>query len=279
LATATACDTSPGWEAELDLTFRRQGQRTVLANRSHRGPLLVQRPFYPEGGGVCHGYILHPPGGLAGGDALRLRARTESRAWSLLTTPAAGKVYRSTGPEASLEQTLEVAPEARMEWLPQENILFTGSRARLRTAITLGEDARFFGWEVTCLGRPACGEHWHGDRLRHELALYREDRPLLLERTRLAEDDPQLSAAVALGGQPVFATLVATPANTGDLALAREYLAESEQFGVTLLDDVLVARYLGGEADRARAGFEALWQALRPAVMGAPASPPRIWRT
>ncbi len=58
---------SSGWQAELALTFSRCEQRTVLTARHHRGPLRVQRPFYPEGAEVCHLYLLHPPGGVVGG--------------------------------------------------------------------------------------------------------------------------------------------------------------------------------------------------------------------
>ena len=83
---------APTWPAELELTFARHGDRTVIERRRHRGPLLVQRPFHPESDGTCHAYVLHPPGGVVGGDTLSISVDVRSGASALLTTPAAAKL-------------------------------------------------------------------------------------------------------------------------------------------------------------------------------------------
>src|SRR5262245_14402851 len=120
-------EASAGWLASLDLEFARSGSRTVLARRSHVGPLIVQRPFYPEGD-VCHVYLVHPPGGVVGGDTLELRARVHDGAHALITTPAATKFYRSEGRMA--RQVQDIALDAAIfEWLPQETILFADAHA------------------------------------------------------------------------------------------------------------------------------------------------------
>ena len=113
-----------GWPAELHLGFARDAARTALVERRHLGPLRVQRPFYPEGEGVCHVYLLHPPGGLVAGDDLQVSARVEPGAHALLTTPAAAKLYRSraaSGPARQV-QRFEVQGDGILEWLPQESI-------------------------------------------------------------------------------------------------------------------------------------------------------------
>jgi len=145
------------WRAELALEYERRGARTVLAKRRHDGPLVVQKPFYPEGDQVCHTIVVHPPAGIAGGDELQLTARAGADARVLLTTPGAGKWYRSAGAWARQHLSFDVAPAASLEWLPQETIVFDGARADLRTEVQLQSDAVFIGWEILCLGRTGSG--------------------------------------------------------------------------------------------------------------------------
>src|SRR6476620_11342443 len=116
-----------GWEAALDLEFAARGARTILARRASIGPLVVQRPFYPEGD-VAHVYLVHPPGGVVGGDQLRLNVLAREGAHALITTPAATKFYRSDGRVAHQRQEI-VADAASIEWLPQETIVFPDARA------------------------------------------------------------------------------------------------------------------------------------------------------
>ncbi|WP_303908751.1 urease accessory protein UreD, partial [Thiohalomonas denitrificans] len=150
---------SSGWKARLELGFEPRAGRTVLAKRIQRGPLAVQRPFHP-GDGACHVYLLHPPGGVVGGDELSVRAAAAAEAGALITTPGATKFYRSAGPRAYMEQRLNVADGGALEWLPQENIVFPGALADIRTRIDLKGQAGFIGWETLCLGRPAADERF-----------------------------------------------------------------------------------------------------------------------
>ncbi|WP_455200705.1 urease accessory protein UreD, partial [Kaarinaea lacus] len=87
------------WKAQLTLGFEKRNHRTVVANRKHVGPLVIQKPFYPEGA-PCHIYLLHPPGGLVGGDQLTLNVDLNKESHVLITTPGAAKFYRSAGPVA-----------------------------------------------------------------------------------------------------------------------------------------------------------------------------------
>ena len=148
------------WKAELALRFERADDRTVLAARRHDGPLVVQKPLYPEGGAVCHAIVIHPPAGIAGGDELALEARAGAGAHALLTTPGAGKWYRSAGPWARQRLDFEVGPGALLEWLPQETIVFDGALASLASEVRLEGDARYLGWEILCLGRTGSGERF-----------------------------------------------------------------------------------------------------------------------
>jgi urease accessory protein UreH len=173
-----------GWEAKLELGFALRNDRTVLAYRRHHGPLIVQRPFYPEGG-VCHVYVLHPPGGIVAGDHLSISVSAEQHSHSLITTPAAGKFYRSTGEQALQTVSIKVAEGAALEWLPQETIIYEGARLRSLVHVELAARARFIAWEILSLGRPACGENFDYGLADMSWQIYCQDQPLLLERLHL----------------------------------------------------------------------------------------------
>ena len=145
-----------GWQASLNLQFRRDPERTVLARAAHVGPLTVQRPFYPEGE-TCHLYLLHPPGGIVGGDELDIEVTLEAGSHALITMPGASKFYRSAGAEGRLSQRMTVGENATLEWLPQDTIFFPAARARLSTRFQLTSGSRLLAWELFCLGRPVNG--------------------------------------------------------------------------------------------------------------------------
>ena len=270
--------TSPGrgWQASLDLGLGPWQGRTALMHRRQRGPLAVQRPFYPEGE-VCHLYLLHPPGGVVGGDGLEIAVWLEPGAKALITTPGATKFYRSQGDEASQDCHLHLGDQAALEWLPQENIHFSGVQARLKTRVDLNPTSRFLGWECQCLGRPALAEGFDRGELDCQFQVWRDGLPLLLERLRLTPQS-RLGAA-GLRGRPVTATLIATPAGQTELDRARALLGEGDQAGVTLLEELLVVRYLGDSTEACRHLFTRIWTALRPSVLGLAPCPPRIWAT
>jgi len=260
------------WKAELRLGFERRAGRTVLAERRHDGPLVVQKALYPEGDAVCHAIVVHPPAGIAGGDELELIARAGTGAHALLTTPGAGKWYRSGGPWAQQKLRFEVA--GALEWLPQETIVFDGARARLETEVRLHAQARYLGWEILCLGRTGSGETFGRGEIRLDTKLYRDGKLLWLERGRIEGGGALLDSPAGLQGLPVCGTLVASGA-AFDLAACRAI----EGLAVTQLPGVLLARYLGDSSEQAKRLFAQLWSVLRPALFGREAQPPRIWST
>lgn len=268
------------WRAELDLAFERRGDKTVLAARRHDGPLVVQKPLYPEGDATCHAIVVHPPAGVAGGDELEIEARAGAGAHALLTTPGAGRWYRSAGPWARQVLRFEAADGACIEWLPQETIVFDGARADLRTEVRLAAGARFIGWEVLCFGRTGSGEKFAGGECRLRTRVTREDRPLWHEQGCIEAGGALMTAAAGLGGRTVCGTFYAA-AELGPehLAACRPLVPAAGEAAVTLLPGVLLARYLGDSSEAAKRHFTQLWRVLRPAIAGREAVEPRIWRT
>ena len=269
------------WRAELRLAYQRRGARTVLAERAHRGPLVVQRPLYPEGETVCHTILVHPPAGIAGGDRLALTLELGASAHVLLTTPGAGKWYRSAGARGELVQRIRVAEGGVCEFLPQESIVFDGALGTLATEVELVGSAVFIGAEMLCLGRTGAGERFTRGGLALRTRISRDGRPLWLERGVLEGGSALLEAAVGLDGAPVSATLlVAAPAcDAGLLEAWRAIEPVAGRGAVTLLPGLLVARWLGPACEPGRTWLARLWGAARPAVAGRAMQVPRIWRT
>ncbi len=269
---------TPSWHAELELGYARFGDSTRPVQRRHKGPLRVQKHLYAEGPEVCQHIIVHPPGGIAGGDRLDISASVGTGAWAQITSPGAAKWYRAAGP-AYQKLDLHVAAGATLEWLPQETIIFSDAQAELSTSIDLEGDARLFYWDVVALGRPASGERFDLGHFQAHLDIRRDGQLLWHERQRIVGNDGLLDSPIGLDGQPVFATLLVTGDIDSELLDKCRSLPNHVRGDLTQLPGLLVARCLASEALLARGWLIDLWRLLRPALLGREAVPPRIWAT
>jgi urease accessory protein len=271
-----------GWRARLQLEYSAADGATRLSRREHSGPLTVQKPLYPEGPGVCHSLILHPPSGIVGGDTLEIDIGVNRAAHALITMPGATRWYRSAGAVATQAVTFNLGREAVLEWLPPETIIYNAAIARMQTSVRLAAGARYIGWEILCLGRTAAGEKFLDGRLQQHTEIRIGDALVWDERCRLAGDSPLLQSAVGLGGAPVSATMLAAGMKIPAEILARcraQTVDGPARVGVSVIDALLVARYVGSSTEQARAYFVALWRELRPLLAGRDAVTPRIWNT
>lgn len=274
--------TARRWDARLDLGFAVSGSRTALVRRAHCGPLQVQRPFYPEGRCGCHVYVLHPPGGLVGGDRLALHVTAEPGAEALLTTPAATKFYRSAGPRAEQSVSITVSKSGVVEWLPQETIVFGGANGESTVRADVESGGTFFAWDVCCFGRPASGDRYATGRFVQRFELRVDGRPVCMERAEYEAGSAVMRRRVALAGFPVTGTFVALTDRAELGERVREALPAPSgdgAFSVSARRRVLVCRYLGDSAMRAREGFTRVWAVMREALLGRTAHLPRIWAT
>ncbi|HEY8506762.1 MAG TPA: urease accessory protein UreD [Steroidobacteraceae bacterium] len=266
-----------GWRAQLDLKFAAREGFTWLASRRHTGPLLVQRPFYPEGP-VCHTYIVHPPGGIVAGDQLQITVEAAPGAHAVITTPAATKFYRSHGPRAYQNQCLNLH-DASMEWLPQETIFYRGACAHTGTRVELDRQSKFIGWEVFCLGLPARREPFDAGTLHLDLELWVEGRPRFIDRLRVTGESRSRTARWGFGGHEAVGTMLVYPAQRAMLEALRKAAALDDSVSITAVDDVIVCRCLAAQGEQVRTSFVRLWQTARPLLLGLPAVMPRIWAT
>jgi urease accessory protein len=268
-----------GWIAELELRFSKSKSKTFLSTRKHIGPLTIQRPFYPEGG-LCHLYLLHPPGGIVGGDQLSIEVNTDSNSSSLLTTPGATKVYRTSDHKhSSINQNFIVAEDSSFEWLPMETIVFPGANSQFSSKLLLSGNARVAAWEIYCLGRPAINESFDFGSLNFSLELWRDGIPILLDKLMI--DKTELESVVGLRGFPVFGTFIISKTNKKVLETVRTMMIETESCvtGVTQIEDIIIVRSLAKKTYLVQDLFKKIWQTVRPLVFGREASIPRIWAT
>lgn len=276
---------SPGWRARLALRFERRDARSVLAERQHDGPLVVQKPLYPEGDEVCHVLVIHPPNGIAGGDDLQINASVGEAGFSVMATPGAGKWYQSSRLDARQDLVFALARGARLEWLPQETILYEGARARMQARVELAENAAYLGWEIVSLGHRGPDNGWHAGTAQLSTTITRAGQPLFHERGRFDARDPLMASPVGLAGRTVCGTLLGVPVE-GEPAMREEVLAACRacepsegEGGITAMPGMIVARYLGMSTEAAKNYFTQLRRLLRPVILGREAMDLRIWRT
>ena len=267
-----------GWGAGLTLGFERRPEGTVLATRRHHGPLVVQKPFYPEARDTCHVTIVHPPGGVAGGDTLDVDLHLAPGARALVTTPGAAKLYRSAGPTARLSQRFRLESGAVLEWMPQETIVHSGARATMETEIALETGASFAGWEIVCLGLPASGKPFDAGWFCQGLSLTLGGEPVFFDRCRFQGGGALLDAPWGLGGNTVCGLFLATLGPRGQ-AMVTPVSGALGRCCFGKVDDLLVGRYIGPDPWEAKREFITVWKQWRTKVLHTPACPPRIWNT
>jgi urease accessory protein len=271
-----------GWQARLSLQYTRDGERTIAHDR-HHGPLRVLRRLYPEGPGICHHVVVHPPGGVVGGDVLQLQARLDADTHALITTPGATRFYRSPGALAMQQVRLQLAGGARLEWLPLESIAHRDCRAENNVTLDLAPGAECLGWDLLALGLPAAGEPFDRGSFQQHLEL----PGLWLERGLLRGQDTRLmQSPLGLAGQTVLGSLwfAAGSAWTGprrdQLLEAARALVGTMQAGVTAAHpQLMVLRLLAARVEPAMHLLQAVRAAWRQAAWGLAAEPPRVWRT
>lgn len=253
----------------------------MLCRNQHRGPLQVQKALYPEGKETCHIAILHPPGGVAAGDRLYIRASLNERSRALLTTPGATKWYRSEGSCASQQVHFSLGEDAVLEWLPRENILFDGANISMELNVELTLRARYFGWDILSFGRRASGESWGRGRLNMQTNIRGAGCLLWSEVADIDAGSGFAASPVGLSGFTVCGTFLVAGYDI-DAPLLRECRevippAAESRTGITRVPGVLIARYLGDSTEDAFYWFTNLWAVLRRALLDKVACPPRVW--
>lgn len=278
------------WNASLQLNYsprESSGGRKTVAHFNHIGPLRILQSLYPEGDVICHNVLVHPPGGLVGGDTLDLTIDVAAGAHGLLTTPGATRFYRSDGELARQHTVITVADNARMEWLPLEAIAYNGCIAENRLTLKLSPGAELLGWDVTALGLPFADKPFESGHFCQHL----EVPGVWLERATIrALDALLLNSPLGLAGHRCFATLffisgckLGRQRRQDALDAARSVIDRHPlcaTAGATSPDgQVVLVRVLAPVVEPAMALLRSVWLAWRSQLWQLGGAIPRIWAT
>ena len=272
------------WQAHLKLAYARHGER-VVARHAHSGPLRILQSLYPEGDAICHNVLVHPPGGLVGGDTLDIAVQAASGTHGLVTTPGATRFYRSDGPLALQTTRLTMQADARLEWLPLEALCYSDCNAENRLVMDLEPGAELLGWDITAFGLP----HAKLPFVKGSLAQHIEVPGVWLERGRINASDTRLmDGPTGLDGARCMASLFFVSGSKLDrtrkqqaLDLARDLIAGSELIrtaGATSPNpQVIVVRVVAPLVEPAMHLLRAVRNAWRQELWQLPDCNPRIW--
>ncbi len=272
-------------QARLSLKFAAVDATTRLVERDHFGPLLVQKPLYPEGRKVCHVVIIHPPGGVVGGDQLEISAEVGASANAQITTPGATKWYKANGHISHQKIRIAVNKGAAFEWMPQETIFYNHANVDIDHQVVLEDDAIYVGCEILCFGRTASGETFDQGQIKQRTSIRRNDKLIWLEQICLLGESSAMNGSLTLSGNTVCASLILTgkvlPQSLIDLAReeAEKITHGVGQVGISQLKSIIVVRYLGHSSEVARQIILRIWGLFRPEVLGSAAIVPRMWST
>jgi urease accessory protein len=273
------------WRGSLTMRFAHREGRTVLVEQRHSGPLVVQKTLYPEGPGICHAVIIHPPGGIAGGDNLFVRIEVETNGCAVITTPAATKWYKAAGRSSRQEVTLRLGAHSALDWLPQENLFFNAACVQSSFKLEIDPTASAIGWDMALLGRQASGEKWDTGTICSSTEICNSDgTPLWIEQALLKGSDPLLKSPQGLAGFKALGTLWAigqgsTPAIAAELNSQLPFEPALRAGATCLPGGVLLLRSLSTEVELLRGLMMDCWALLRPAILGFASNRLRLWAT
>jgi urease accessory protein len=272
------------WRADLKLDYTLESQRTVV-RYLHQGPLRILQSLYPEGDQICHNVLVHPPGGLVGGDTLDIQVTVAEGAHGLVSTPGATRFYKSGGHPALQQVVAHLADNAKLEWLPLEAIAYNDCEATNRAIFNLAPSAELITWDVTALGLPSSDMAFTQGHFQQHL----EIPGVWLERGNIrGEDTRWLNSPLGLAGSKCLASLVFASGSAIDsdrttqaLVAAREVIESHPlrlQAGITCAHpQVIVLRVMSPLVEPTMDLLKKVWAVWRHTLWALPSTPPRIW--
>jgi len=272
------------WHARLDLHYTCANSTTTVKHE-HSGPLRILKSLYPEGTGICHNVLIHPPSGLVGGDTLDILIDLSQSAHALITTPGATRFYKSDSMWATQDVQVKMKDTSKLEWLPLETLAYGGCMARNRCAFDLQDESELIAWDVTALGMPSANLPFTKGLIEQHFELKRHwlDKGVIK-----ADDHILLNSPLGLNRKKCLATLVfasAMPMSDAKrnriLDLTRNVISLNETpnlVGATSPGSrVIVVRALSDLVEPSMRLMRKIWLEWRSQIWSLDSVMPRIW--
>lgn len=256
---------------EARVAFRRRGDTTVLDDLYQAGAGKIRLPRHGAGPGP-EAVLINTAGGLTGGDRLRFAVKAGTGAVATATTQASEKIYRSIGGVAAIEANLTLETGARLEWLPQDTIIFDGAALERRLSVDMAADASLLVLESVVFGRAAMGETVETGRFLESWRIRRGGELVFADETRLTGPIAEtLRHSATAAGDRALATVLAVRTDAHDVVEPlRAVLPETA--GASAFNGLLVARLTAPGSQALRRALEKALHVLR---AGAPL--PKVW--
>lgn len=220
--------------------------------------------FPRAGGSAMTGVLLNTAGGITGGDRFDVSATVRQECHLILTSQAAERAYRAQpGETGHLSTQLTVEGAARLDWLPQETLLYDQSALKRSLTIDMAGNSRVLICEPVVFGRTAMGEHVRHGLFHDRIDLRRDGTLIFADRTRLEGSMAEiLSGPATAGGCAAMASvlLAATDAERF-LDPARALLPDTAGAGL-IRPGLLFARLLARDAYELRQTLQPLVRLL-----------------
>jgi urease accessory protein len=264
---------------ELRFAAGAAGRPSHVASIFQQPPCRALFPRVAAGEPIA-AVLLTTSGGLTGGDAIRIAIAADAGVTATVTTQAAEKIYRSLGADCTIDVMLDIGEDAYLEYLPQETILFEAARLARRCTVHLGSGGRLLAAEIVVFGRAAFGERLTRGRLLDSWRLHCGDRLVWADALRLDGDLRRLlDHPAGFAGAGAAATVIyAAEDAPRRLDAARELLdGAAGRAAASIVNGVLLARFLGPDAQALRGDVMRFCAGLRHVAAGLPGCMPRVW--
>lgn len=276
------CTLKDSWRGFLSFSLVNRFDKTVVKDKKHFGPLVLQRPYYQEDERPTV-LVIHPPGGVVAGDELTTNIILKTKAKAFISTPAATKFYRSIGAKAYQRQQITLEQGVQLEWLPQETLFFNQARVSNHLEFQLNSpDCQLIAWDIVGLGRPAMQEKFEQGEIEQTVTLSLNENPFFIDKFRFDNDPELLTSPFALNNASLMATMIFYHPKIEYLQQLQERLLVqpwAKQCGISLVGKVLLIRSLDTDLEDLKERLIAAWRLSRKTIIGAEPIRPRIWNT